>query len=226
MRELDVRAEYSRDRPIEPARTVLLIIDVQNATYGETEAASQPFFHTQASKLAIPNIARLQPACRRAGIEVMFTVIENLTLDGRDRGLDYKISGFNVPKGSWGAKVIDEIAPVGDEIVLPKTSSGLFNSTNFDYLLRNMAIDSVLVAGFLTDQCVDITVRDGADRGFYMTCIADACATESQARHDNALAAFKGYCRTVTTAKALKLIDAAVAPAANRQTVQQGGTTS
>ena len=138
----------------------------------------------------------------------MFTVIENLTLDGRDRGLDYKISGFNVPKGSWGAKVIDAVAPVGDEIVLSKTSSGLFNSTNFDYLLRNMAIDSVLVTGFLTDQCVDITVRDGADRGYYMTCIADACASESQARHDNALDAFKGYCRTVTTAQAVTLIDA------------------
>ncbi len=209
MQELDLRAEYSRDRPVEPARTALLVIDVQNATYGEAEAKVKPFFHAQASNAAIPNIARLQVACRRAGIEVMFTVIENLTLDGRDRGLDYKISGFNVPKGSWGAKVIEAVAPAGDEIVLPKTSSGLFNSTNFDYLLRNMGIDSVLVTGFLTDQCVDITVRDGADRGFYMTCIADACATESQARHDSALAAFKGYCRTLTTAEALALIDAA-----------------
>jgi nicotinamidase-related amidase len=211
MRELDLRAEYNRDRPIDPGRTALLIIDVQNVTYGNAEAARQPFFHAQAGGAAIPNIAQLQAACRRKGIEVMFTVIENLTLDGRDRGLDYKISGFNVPKGSWGAKVIEAVAPAGDEIVLSKTSSGLFNSTNFDYLLRNMNIDSVLVTGFLTDQCVDITVRDGADRGYYMTCVADACATESQARHDNALAAFKGYCRTVTTAEALDLIES-VAP--------------
>ncbi len=209
MRELDLRAEYSRDRPIEPARTALLVIDVQNATYGPAEAESQPFFYAQATEIAIPNIARLQAACRGKGIEVIFTVIENLTLDGRDRGLDYKISGFNVPKGSHGAKVVEAVAPVGDEIVLPKTSSGLFNSTNFDYLLRNMGIDSVLVTGFLTDQCVDITVRDGADRGYYMTCIADACATESQARHDNALAAFKGYCRTLTTEQVLRLIKAA-----------------
>ena len=94
----------------------------------------------------------------------------------------------------------------GDEIVLPKTSSGLFNSTNFDYLLRNMGLDSVLVCGFLTDQCVDITVRDGADRGYWMTCVSDACATESQARHVNALAAFGGYCRLATTEQALALI--------------------
>jgi nicotinamidase-related amidase len=209
MRDLDLRAEYHRDRAIEPARTVLLVIDVQNATFAPEDAKRQPFFHAQAGDIAIPNIARLQAACRAAGIEVMFTVIENLTLDGRDRGLDYKISGFNVPKGSWGAQVIEAIAPVGDEIVLPKTSSGLFNSTNFDYLLRNMNINTVLVTGFLTDQCVDITVRDGADRGYYMTCIADACASESQSRHDNALQAFSGYCRTVDTAEMLRLIEAA-----------------
>ena len=105
--------------------------------------------------------------------------------------------------------MIDMVAPVGDEIVLPKTSSGLFNSTNFDYLLRNMNIDTVLVTGFLPDQCVDITACDGADRGYYMTCISDACATESQACHDNALAAFKGYCRMITINEALVLIAAA-----------------
>jgi nicotinamidase-related amidase len=57
------------------------------------------------------------------------------------------------------------------------------------------------VTGFLTDQCVDITLRDAADRGFYPICIADACATYSQARHDGALGAFGGYCRTMTTAE-------------------------
>jgi len=40
----------------------------------------------------------------------MYTTIESLTLDGRDRSLDYKITGFNVPKGSWDGKVIDQIA--------------------------------------------------------------------------------------------------------------------
>jgi nicotinamidase-related amidase len=53
-----------------------------------------------------------------------------------------------------------------------------------------------------------MAVRDAADRGFYPVCIADACATHSQARHDNALAAFKGYCRTLTTAELLAEIAA------------------
>ena len=57
-------------------------------------------------------------------------------MDGRDRSLDYKLSRFFVPKGSWDAKVLEMLAPGDDEIVLPKTSSGLFNSTNVAYLLR------------------------------------------------------------------------------------------
>lgn len=199
---------YTRLRPLVPGETALLTIDVQNATYNDAEQTRRPYFYEQATTVALPNIQRLQAACRRVGIEVMFTVIENLTQDGRDRSLDYKITGFNVPKGAWEAQVVDRIKPVGDEIVLPKTSSGVFNSTMLDYVLRNIGIDTVLVTGFLTDQCVDMAVRDGADRGFYMVCVTDACATESADRHANALAAFKGYCRTLTTAEILEELNA------------------
>ena len=65
-----------------------------------------------------------------------------------------------------------------DEIVIPKTSSSLFNSTNIDYLLRNIGIEDLVVTGFLTDQCIDHTVKDAADRGYYVTCLTDACMAE------------------------------------------------
>jgi nicotinamidase-related amidase len=142
---------------------------------------------------------------RGAGLEVIYTVIENLTQDGRDRSLDYKLSDFNFAKGSWESRVVEEIVPQGDEIVLPKTSSSVFNSTNLDYLLRNIGIEDVFVVGFLTDQCIDHTVRDGADRGYYMTCVRDACTAETEARHEAALDGFKGYCRVLTTEEVLKL---------------------
>ncbi len=106
-------------------------------------------------------------------------MIENLTADGRDRSLDYKLSDFFYAKGSWEAQVLPEIAPGPDELVLPKTSSSVFNSTILDYLLRNIGIEDVFVCGFLTDQCVDHAVKDGADRGFYMTCVHDACMAET-----------------------------------------------
>jgi nicotinamidase-related amidase len=111
-------------------------------------------------------------------------------------------------KGSHEAQVLAEIAPERDEIVLAKTSSSVFNSTNLDYVLRNIGIEDVFVAGFLTDQCIDHAVKDGADRGYYMSCVHDACAAETEARHDAALKCFKGYCRMLDTADVLGLIAA------------------
>ena len=126
-----------------------------------------------------------------------------MTRDGRDLSLDYRISGLFVARGSWDAKVLDAIAPTDDEIVLPKTSSSVFISTNIDYVLRNLRIENVVVAGILTDQCVDMAVRDGADRGYYMICARDACATYTAERQETALKAFGGYCRVQTVGEIL-----------------------
>ncbi len=180
---------------IDKKKTALLIIDVQNGTFNEKEENKRPEFYRQASEKTIPNIHRLLHVCRKVGMEVIYTVIESLTLDGRDRSLDYKLSDFHFPKGCWESQVIPSLSPGADEIILPKTSSSLFNSTIFDYVLKNIGIQQVIVTGFLTDQCVDHTIRDGADRGYLMICAADGCATESRERHEHALAAFGGYCR-------------------------------
>lgn len=197
-----------RDRPFVPDRTALLIIDVQNAACNASMAETNPDFHRIATGQIIPNIRVLLEAFRARGAEIIYAVMENLTDDGRDRGLDYKLSGISIAKGSWEAKVVDAITPEGDEIVLSKTSSSVFNSTILDYLLRNIGVEDVFVAGFLTDQCIDHAVKDGADRGYYMTCVNDACAAESEARHEAALQCFKGYCRTLTTADVVQLATA------------------
>ena len=202
-------ATLTRDRPIRLARAALLVIDVQNGSCNPTHATTLPEFHAAATTRVIPNIVRLLAACRAARLEVIHTVIENLTADGRDRSLDYKLSNFFYAKGSWEAQPLPEVAPIGDEILLPKTSSSVFNSTMLDYLLRNIGIEDVFVVGFLTDQCVDHAVKDGADRGYYMTCVHDACMAESNARHAAALSCFKGYCRMLDTEAVLRLIGAA-----------------
>lgn len=54
---------------------------------------------------AKPIWSKLQAGCRAANMEIMYTVIQSLTKDGRDRSNDYKITGFHVPPGSWDAKV-------------------------------------------------------------------------------------------------------------------------
>lgn len=196
----------TRDRPITKGRAALLIVDVQNGTCGPKEAESRPEFYKAAALRVIPNIAALIEAFRGARLEVIYTVIEDLTGDGRDRSLDYKLSNLGFAKGSHEAQVVPELAPVPGEIVLPKTSSSVFNSTNLDYLLRNIGIEDVFVTGYLTDQCIDHAVKDGADRGYYMTCVHDACAAETEARHAAALECFAGYCRMLPTEGVLDLV--------------------
>ncbi|MGH6899201.1 MAG: isochorismatase family cysteine hydrolase [Geminicoccaceae bacterium] len=207
-------ATLSREVPLVRAQSALLFIDVQNfgahRQGGEFEGVSGEAFETrfgyyfgQIETVALPNMQRLLAACRAAGIEVMYTVIESLTRDGRDRSLDYKITGFHVPKGSWDARVLDAIAPAEDEIVLPKTSSSVFISTNIDYVLRNLGVRQLVIAGLLTDQCVESAVRDACDLGYLVTLVTDACAAYSQERHDNTLRAIGGYCRQRTTGQLL-----------------------
>jgi ureidoacrylate peracid hydrolase len=142
---------------------------------------------------------RLQKAARKAKVEVMYTTIESLTLDGRDRSLDYKITGFHVPKGSWDGKVIDEIAPERDEIWLPKSSSSVFVSTHIDYILRNLGVKQLILSGIVTDQCVESAIRDACDLGYLVTQVTDACTTYTQERQDFSISAIKGYCRQRTT---------------------------
>jgi ureidoacrylate peracid hydrolase len=209
-----VNNPLSREVEVEPAHTALLFVDVQNyncipsgGEYAHLDAAVREsryghFFRTL-KESALPNMVLLQQSCRRAGIEVIYTVIESLTAAGRDRSLDYKITGFNVPKGSFDARVVDELAPAKDEIVFPKTSSSVFISTNIDYVLRNLGTKYLIIAGCLTDQCVDSTVRDACDLGYLVTVPIDACVTLSPERHEWSLRNNRGYCRQRSTREIL-----------------------
>jgi len=211
-------AGLSREVPIDPDRAALLFVDVQNYAarpdggeyWGMDEAQKEArfgwFFRTMRDT-AVPNMQRLQTACRAARIEVLYTVIEALTQDGRNMSLDYKISGLFVPRGSWDAKVLDEIAPAADEMVIPKTSSSVFISTNLDYVLRNMGIRSLIIAGILTDQCIDSAVRDACDLGYLVTVPTDACATLTAERHDWAFRNNRGYARQIATTELVDEIE-------------------
>ena len=200
----------SRDVPLIPENSALLFVDVQNFSANRQGAEFKDlpdaefkekygWYFDMLSVTVIPNMQRIQRVARNAGVEVMYTTIESLTRDGRDRSLDYKITGFNVPKGSWDGKVIDQILPREDEIVLPKSSSSVFVSTHIDYVLRNLGVKQLVISGLITDQCVESAVRDACDLGYLVTQITDACLTYSQARHDNSIYTIRGYCRQITT---------------------------
>ena len=200
-----------REQAVDPARSALLLVDLQNGQCGAHARAAHPTraeFFDRVHEVVVPAGQRLIHACRAAGTEVIYTVIESLTLDGRDRGLDHKISGIFAAKGSWEAQVIEPLAPRENDIVIPKTSSSLFNTTGFDHVLRNLGIESLLVMGVVTDQCVETTIRDGCDHGYLMTLVEDGCAAWSSHRHTESLGGLKGYCRIRTSRQLLTEIAA------------------
>ena len=200
----------TREVPLDPAASALIYIDVQNFSARrdggefkdlpaeEFEARYGAFFDTFEAE-TLPNMQRLRDAARAAGVEVMYTTIESLTKDGRDRSLDYKITGFNVPKGSWDGRPLDALAPGEDEIWLPKNSSSVFVSTNIDYVLRCLGVRQVVIAGLVTDQCVEGAIRDACDLGYLVTQVTDACLTYTPERQAASITAIKGYCRQMRT---------------------------
>lgn len=204
----------TRNIPLKLDQSALLFIDVQNFAAHRNGAefnglsdaafdAEYGWFFAQMKSRVIPNMQALQAGFRAAGVEVLYTTIESLTKDGRDRSLDYKITGFNVPKGSWDGKVIEQLAPGEDEIVFPKSSSSVFMSTHIDYVLRNLGVRQLVISGIVTDQCVEGAIRDACDLGYLVTQVTDGCMTYTQDRHDHSLRTIKGYCRQVTTQELL-----------------------
>ncbi len=75
--------------------------------------------------------------------------------------------------------MLEQLAPSGDEIVLPKTSSSVFQSTNIHYLLRNLGVRQLVVCGCVTDQCVEHAVRDACDLGYLVTLVPGAEARQA-----------------------------------------------
>lgn len=188
-----------RDAPYVKGETALLFVDIQEIFCrpgldpAHPEYTADHYYFKRLTETAIPNQVKLLEAARASGVPVLHTIIEALTKDGRDISLDHRLSNIFVPKGLPEGQPIRELAPIENEIVLPKSSSGVFNSTAIDYVLKNMNIRYLVVAGVVTDQCVDMAVRDASDRGYMVSVAADACATYSQERHDAALRAFGGY---------------------------------
>lgn len=178
----------------------LLLVDLQQGTCGDAQPMPRPSFDQHFRDHTLPAAVRGLAAARRAGLEVIHTVIANLTADGRDRSLDYKRCGMGFAPGSRSAEVIPELSPAPDELVLAKSSSSPFSSTTLDYLLRNLGIRTLIVMGLLTDQCIDHTVKDAADRGYRVVCLQDACQAITPERHHQALACFQGYAELVAVA--------------------------
>ena len=171
-------------------------------------AEAHDYYFDSLENIVLPNVRRLQEAFRGHNIEVIHIRIQSLTQDGRDRSGAHKRLGLHAAPGSKEAEILEEVKPIGDEMVINKTSSGVFASTNLYYVLKNLAIETLFVTGVYTDECVSTTARDAADYGFMVTLISDGCTSVTRERHEFTLATLKDrYTRILTTDEAIAQLD-------------------
>jgi len=121
---------------------------------------AQDYYFDRLETTVLPNMVRLQERFRELKLEVIHCRICSLTRDGRDRSAGHKRLGLLATPGSKEAEFLPEVEPAGDEIVLNKTTSGVFSSTNLRYVLHNIGIHSLYLAGVYTNECVETTARD------------------------------------------------------------------
>ena len=200
--------------------TALLVIDMQyldaapghgvfadSSNYELPEDAKEYYFKSL-KEVVIPNIQRLQKCFRKNKLEIIHTRIQSLTQDGRDRSEGHKALSLLAPPGSKEADFLEEIAPQGDEIVINKTASGVFTSTNLGYVLRNMNINSLYITGVYTNECVSTTARDARDLGYMVTLIEDSCTSVTPELHNFTITTLKDrYAKILNTQQAIEEIE-------------------
>lgn len=212
-----ITAEKPIMRALERRDTALLCIDLQyldalpdQGIFGDFVEDSlavqrvQDYYFTRLYELVLPNTRRIQDTFREANLEVIHVRIQSLTRDGRDRGPGHKRLGLHAAPGSKEAEFIAEVAPVGDEIIINKTASGVFSSTNLAYVLRNLGINSLFVAGVYTNECISTAVRDACDLGYYTTIIEDCCAAVTPQLHASTISTLRDrYSRVLSADEAI-----------------------
>jgi nicotinamidase-related amidase len=195
-------------------RTALIDVDVQNAqVYGLAEKVRAAGLddicaeYQQEVANILPRIRALKDACRQAGIEVIHLRCASYTGDGRDGCALFKAVDVTEQGDEIAAAIVDEVVPVGDEIVITKVSTAAFNGSDLDTVLRNRGIDTLIVTGLVTDGCVEGTVRGAADRGYRVFLVGDAAASWTRAQHQAAVRILGRWsARVLDTAEALRRI--------------------
>jgi ureidoacrylate peracid hydrolase len=170
---------------IDPKRTALLLIEYQNefATEGgKLHPAVEPVMK-QTNMLA--NSKSLMDAAREKGIKIVHSPI-TFSDDYRElSNSPYGILG-NVKGGqcflasAWGGAICDTMTPAsGDIIIAGKRGLCAFASTNLDFILRQNGIETLAIGGFLTNCCVESSMRTAYEKGYNVITLTDCCAATS-----------------------------------------------
>jgi nicotinamidase-related amidase len=178
---------------IDPSTTAVVLIEYQNEFTSEGGVLHAAVEAVMNKTGMLDNSKALVDAARKAGATIMhapITFAEGYNeLSKHPYGiLKGVVDGNAFVKGTWGAAIVDDLAPEpGDIVIEGKRGLDTFASTNLDFILRSKGIKTIVLGGFVTNCCVESTMRSGYENGYQVITLSDCVAGTSVEEHDNAI---------------------------------------
>ena len=162
---------------LNPRKSALLVWDVQNILVNS-------IFNPETF---MANTKSLISLARELKVPVIFSKITPLPekFESPSRKYFFKKRRFSMNQSPDGLDL--SIEPIGDDIVMPKNTASIFIGTNFEQLLRNAGITTVIITGIATEYGVESSGRDASNRGFFPVIITDAVSSFNQEAHYRSL---------------------------------------
>jgi nicotinamidase-related amidase len=178
---------------IDPKRTAVVLIEFQNDFTSEGGVLHEAVSGVMEQTGMLDNTRALVDAARAAGATIVHAPITFAPGYGELADHPYGILKGVVDstafvKGEWGAEIVDSLAPqAGDVVVEGKRGLDTFATTNLDFILRARGITTIALGGFLTNCCVESTMRTGYEKGYQVITLSDCVAATSPEEHENAI---------------------------------------
>lgn len=196
-----------------PARTGLLIVDLQN-DFIHPDGAYARGGQGAPEIAALPErIAPLAAAFRATGglvIATQFTLVPGRggepLISPHLKELRPFLGRGDFAPGSWGNATVDALQPI--DVIIEKIAYSAFYMTRLEWVLRKLGVDHLIVGGIVTNGGVASTVRDAHVRDIHCTVLSDGSAAFSPEVHRTAIDALRPVARVATTAEMLREIGA------------------
>jgi nicotinamidase-related amidase len=179
--------------PFDPKRTALILIEYQNDFCSDGGALHGAVREVMESTDMLENTRRLVETARAAGATIVHAPISYVPgyreLALHPYGvLKAVVDASAFVKGDWGAEIVDLLEPQeGDVIIEGKRGLDSFATTNLDFILRGRGIATIALGGFLTNCCVESTMRTGYEKGYHVITLSDCLAATSPEEHHNSI---------------------------------------
>lgn len=190
---------------VDPSHTCLVVWDVQNwlvdriFNQDEFMSALKPLIATLRGR--VPVFYTLITPLRKdfASPWYLFSMMRRFNVDDVS-----KLPPFMAP-GSRDRQVFAELQPTSDDIVIEKSTANIFLGTNFEVMLHNRNIRTIIFTGIATEIGIESSARDAANRGFYPVVVSDCVSSMDKAAHDRSL---KNMARLLVVANSADVLEA------------------